>query len=566
MGIETICVGGYGGSAHVFVQLRNVFPGLGGKVETKQDFVVACRAPKSVSVEDIDESYEDLELSDLKDISVRKSLNLFLRHSLLQKFDDYFFRTEKYRFAHIPRVLGSNRNGVYFYEWVHGMEGFDPQFYDDDLKRFVPVLVDEWSICRSCFDEVGADIFFDIVDTDGYYIKNIITQEPQAFYGVDHLTKLWKRIDFGPESLHINYHKADHFLNQNIDNLKAVIGKNRYKMLRLIVDYAKEPANQINFSRFDELKALVKEYRHATASHMGLQGHIPVRDFSSGKLKKISYKKARDMKPLVFSKKIQENQDSAVFLEIRSGFNSFDKPIYTMQELPVARFVWYKGNPFFSGSELFTKHFLFKKLEDAFISQGRYSNSHIPRPLGAEGNSYYYEWINGRAVCSEKMINRDRPSSEDEGIDDWYEFCRYFFEAGIDMKSGMEYRTSKDYPDVKFSNQIIVSEPVNVPTPLHISRMWKRVGFDETKTFIDFSKLDKYLTAEKSCLESNLSSGRYETMLLAVKYLRNDISNQEFARFRSLILDYRTSTLRHLNYNGFGAPPYDAEDIGVITK
>ena len=566
MGIETICIGGYGGSAHVYVQLRNVFPGLGGKVETKQDFVVACRAPRSVFIDEIDDSQEDVELSDLLDMSVRNSVNLFLRHALLQKFDDYFFRIGRYRFAHIPRVLGSKRNGAYFYEWVHGMEGFDPRYYDDDLMRFAPVIVDEWNICRSCFDEVGVDVFDDIVDTDGYYIKNVITQEPQAVYSEDHLTKLWKRIDFGPESLHINYNKTEIFLNQNRDNLKAVIGENRYQMMKLIVDYSIDPANQTHFNRFDELKVLVKEYRYATASHMGLQGQIPEKDFKSCKMNKISYQEARKMKPMVFSQKIQENNDSAIFLEIRSGFNSFDKPIYTMQEFPVARFVWYKGHPFFSGSELFAKHFLFKKLDDVFISQGRYSVSHIPRPLGAEGQSYYYEWIHGRAVCSRKLIEKDRPSTKDEGIDDWYDFCRYFADAGIDMKSGMEYRSYKENPGVEYSNQIIVSEPVNTPAPIHISRMWKRVGFDETKTFIDFPCLEKYLKSEKENLESHLSSGRYETMILAVKFLQNNITDTEFGRFRSLILDYRMSTLRHLNYNGFGAPPANLEGIGVITK
>ena len=176
MSIENICVGGYGGTAHVYVQLRNVFPGPGGRVKTTQDFVVACRAPRSIEVDEIDDSHEDIELSDLTQMPTRNAFNIFLRHVLLQKFDDYFFRTGKYRFAHIPRVLGCNRRGVYFYEWVHGMEGFDPRYYDDYLKRFVPVIVDEWNICRSCFDEVGVDIFDDIVDTDGYFIKIVITQ------------------------------------------------------------------------------------------------------------------------------------------------------------------------------------------------------------------------------------------------------------------------------------------------------------------------------------------------------------------------------------------------------
>ncbi len=50
MGIETICCGGYGGSAEVHIQIRNIFPGLGGVITTEKDFVAACRIPRGTDL------------------------------------------------------------------------------------------------------------------------------------------------------------------------------------------------------------------------------------------------------------------------------------------------------------------------------------------------------------------------------------------------------------------------------------------------------------------------------------------------------------------------------------
>ena len=49
---------------------------------------------------------------------------------LIKKFEDYFFRKPIYKYAHIPRPLGSvSRQGAHpfeacLYEWAFGGEGF----------------------------------------------------------------------------------------------------------------------------------------------------------------------------------------------------------------------------------------------------------------------------------------------------------------------------------------------------------------------------------------------------------------------------------------------------------
>ena len=172
MGIETICEGGYGGKAKVFVQLRNIFPGLGGTVRTKQDFAIACRVPKGM---DASEFESDLELT-LDDPRALEALRTDLRHMLIKKLDDYFFRSGTYRFAHVPRPLGTTSTGGNLYEWVHGTEGFYEFYHDGDIWQ--PVEVDEWRTVSNAFNGAGVNIFHDISDNDALnWTKNIIVQE-----------------------------------------------------------------------------------------------------------------------------------------------------------------------------------------------------------------------------------------------------------------------------------------------------------------------------------------------------------------------------------------------------
>jgi hypothetical protein len=144
MGVETICEDGAGGSATVYIQLRNSFPGLGGTITTEQDFVVAYRLPSGTGLEPLREhdQSQHFDPSGL-DMQAAESLHTFLRHALVKKLDDYFFRTGRYKFAHIPRPLGSTGAGGYVYEWVHGSEGFYTEYYDEEAGFSVPVRIDE---------------------------------------------------------------------------------------------------------------------------------------------------------------------------------------------------------------------------------------------------------------------------------------------------------------------------------------------------------------------------------------------------------------------------------------
>ncbi len=563
MGIETICCGGYGGSAEVHIQIRNIFPGLGGIITTEKDFVAACRIPRGTDLAKINNPDSDITIESLSDKQTLSALNVFFRHALIKKLDDFFFRSERYRFSHVPRPLGSDIDGIYYYEWIFGDEGYYPQFYDEDYKKWFPVKVDEWDKASGCFYQAGVGFFDDTVDTDGYYIKNIVMLEPRVSDTEEHLTKLWKRIDFGSESLHIDFYKLEKYIKDYKSDLQKYLKDERYEMMDLMLQFLMSSSSPADFKKIDRLGKLVFDYRKSTTSHMSKLHHCHMEELETCKTRKINYRIGRNINDLAFSKRIKSNPDYSLDLEIRSGFKSIDGIIYTLQEFPVAKMTWRHGSTFYSGFDQFVRHFIVKKLEDAFISAGEYSYPHIPRALGSEGITYYTEWVYGFPKCPKTLIYRDKESSKKEGLYNWYEFYKLFYEAGIDMRSGMRYRRSDISEDVYYCGQIIVRQPLSEDNPRYISRLWQRVEFDEYTTPIDFKVLEKYLDEKKEFLDKNLTKGRYETMQIMLKYLKGNMTKKEFERLKTNLHDYRISTLRHLNYSGFGLPPEGFVDISV---
>ena len=131
------------------------------------------------------------------------------------------------------------------------------------------------------------------------------------------------------------------------------------------------------------------------------------------------------------------------------------------------------------------------------------------------------------------------------------------------MRSSMRYIPAENSPGILYAGQIIVRQPISDDNPPYISRLWKRVEFDENTTPIDLEVLEKYLVKKADWLKENLTGGRYETMLVMLKYLEGEMTSDEFEWLKNMIHDYRTSTLRHLNYSGFGLPPEGFTDLTV---
>ena len=91
----------------------------------------------------------------------------------------------------------------------------------------------------------------------------------------------------------------------------------------------------------------------------------------------------------------------------------------------------------------------------------------------------------------------------------------------------------------------------------NLNRIWKRVDFGDRSIQIDYDKLGKYLADNKETLRATLSTGRPEFIELAYQYLNpgHKISERKLGRLEQLTLDYRMSTLAHLNTAGVETSP-----------
>ncbi|MDO8494938.1 MAG: hypothetical protein Q7S32_00220 [bacterium] len=248
--VKNIRIGGMGGEARVMVQSRNIFPGLGGDIKSKQAVACALR----------EEFFTDPD----------EGQRLFLKHVLIKKLDDYFLRIGAYNFPHVARPLGSmvaegEVRESYLYEWVFGQEAF-PWECQNTTGGHDMVTLEEWSEFSRHFREAGINMEIDITDPDnGRISKNVIHQLCHLDDNLC-LSAFWKRIDFGDNSIQIDYPKVKRFLDKNIRDLIDVLGLDRFRLIFLAEAYL---ANEIKLTEeeMDELVSMARKYRLSTLRH-----------------------------------------------------------------------------------------------------------------------------------------------------------------------------------------------------------------------------------------------------------------------------------------------------------
>ena len=250
--IEFICEGGFGSEANVKLELRTEFEGIGGTIITYEGVATALR-----------EEFTKTPKSGHK---------MFLRHTIIKKLEDYFYRTGAYMFAHIPRPLGSiskdskNPYEAYIYEWAFGSEGFPWEQITKEGNR-CSIRLNDWDKFVKNFNLAGINIELDCTDPmDGRISQNIIHQYPKLIPDKFEMSMLWKRIDFGPKSLKIDYNKLSKFLDENRKNLIEVLRNERYEMLQLAVEYLTKGVKmkELDIGRLD---VVVGEYRRSSLRH-----------------------------------------------------------------------------------------------------------------------------------------------------------------------------------------------------------------------------------------------------------------------------------------------------------
>jgi len=275
-GVMRIGCGGSGSEAKVNIELRTVFPGIGGNIKTQQAVVVALR-----------EEYNK---------TPKMGHKMFLRHTIIKKLEDYFHRKGIYKFPHIPRPLGSiseigkNPYEACIYEWAFGSDNF-PWGYLDGEGNFIFIKMQDWSEFGAAFQEAGIDLTSDCTDADDGRISQNIIHQYHNLYGDligSELNPLWKRIDFGPASIRINYDELRKFLNNREKDLRAMLRSERYEMMILALDYLTDfqKMDRLDIGRLD---SLVGNYRLSSLRHHISRGigthersvaHIVLRDQS----------------------------------------------------------------------------------------------------------------------------------------------------------------------------------------------------------------------------------------------------------------------------------------------
>ena len=257
--IEFIYEGGIGSEARVLVELRTKFPGIGGTIITQEGAVTALREEFNTSP--------------------KSGHKMFLRHMIIKKLEDYFYRKHVYKLAHIPRPLGSiSREGekpyeAYLYEWVFGNEIFSWRVTDRNGNP-KSVTLRDWNEFVDNFYGAGIDMGIDITDPDdGRISKNIIHQ---LSIGVNidtfEMNSLWKRIDFGFRSVSIDYEKLSKFLHDNEDDLIGVLRIERYQMIELALEYLTKGMEKMKDVDIGRLDVLVGDYRRKTLEHYTSRG------------------------------------------------------------------------------------------------------------------------------------------------------------------------------------------------------------------------------------------------------------------------------------------------------
>ena len=530
--IEDICEIGHGGEATVYIQLRRSFPFFDKIFQTKRDFVVSFRVLHKGDISS-------------KELLFKKSFSEFLRHLLAKKFDDYFLRKGYYKYPHIPRLLGFDTNG-YYYEFVYGLEGYFPLYFDEELMDWMPINLYDERISSSLFYEVGIYLLQDIVEPTSNYVKNLIIEEPEISLMPDKISNLWKRIDYGVKSIRFDYEKIKIYIKRYERDMIDILSKERVEMLLLSLDFLlkNKDFEKFNKEKFDRLKYLIELFLKSTFDHMGVVEENPKKilelkkekRYKKLKIKKVVLKKEKYIfSNKIFNKKIFENEKFSFELILSYEIPSIDGIIITHSDVPMAK-ISYKDET--SGIRIFLIHFLLKKLEDYFITIGNYSFPHIPRPLGFKKDSIYYEFPFGKQILKKFFI-------EEKKIDDLDIFYKLFKNIGVDFLKNIKFIENKIDRE-EFAFEFFVTQPEHTIRE-KISRMWIRGIFTEDDLSIDYDKMEKFILNNKEILDKNLTKGRYETMVLAMKYLKDKLNKSEFTKLKNGILKFRISSLRHYN-------------------
>lgn len=196
-----------------------------------------------------------------------------------------------------------------------------------------------------------------------------------------------------------------------------------------------------------------------------------------------------------------------------------------------------KPIPDFQGHDLFCKHLVFRILDDYFVNTRKYSQNHIPIPLGSFNDSnesgYYYKFVEGDEEVSLTFIDEDYKQREFV-VDEWNTFIGLFNTFGIDLG-----RDITQYDDKNVGKNVIYSDLRDLDRG-RIGSDWKRIDFGSASCGFDYDKFFKLISRE-----TGMEKIYRELAILSAKYsqYRVELSNREKDIFDEFIYRHRNQSL-----------------------
>jgi hypothetical protein len=242
---------------------------------------------------------------------------------------------------------------------------------------------------------------------------------------------------------------------------------------------------------------------------------------------------------------VGEGQEAEVFkgrIKVIEGLDSFLSVTHT--PVIAKRVNWNKKDKQL-GHRLFCKHLSAYILDSLFLNQQRYSNSHIPLPMGSFETGYYYQFSEGVDGFPLEIMNENY-SYFPVQIKDWNPFVELFnlfgFEVHTDTADVSDGRNGKNVVFEKWD----INEVYDTGC-LH--NRWKRIDFGSISMPFHPEIFQKRMSEKQREITGCIGNENYHLASLSIDYfLNNNLKKDDLNKFLHLVNKFRKKTLSNKSY------------------
>jgi hypothetical protein len=211
--------------------------------------------------------------------------------------------------------------------------------------------------------------------------------------------------------------------------------------------------------------------------------------------------------------------------------------VFSRNPLTVAKRVnWNRSGEYWDGHDLFCKHLSLCLLDEFFLREGRYTQSHIPVPLGSFDGGYYYEFVRGDEGFPLGILDENYNQVVVE-IKEWIPFVNSFNSFGFGVESDVA-----DPMDAMSAKNVILREwDINsLYETGQLGPYWKRIDFGSFSCPFNYEKFKNEIGTRKNDLTNCLGDENYRLALSSAEFFVNErIQDQKMEDFYELVLKFR---------------------------